>query len=38
MGDVEIGENAVIAPHEVVFPKSRVPANRKPGEDLNTGN
>lgn len=30
MGDVEIGENAVIAPHEVVFPKSRIPANRKP--------
>ena len=35
MGDVVIGENAVIAPHEVVFPKSRVPANRKPGESLN---
>jgi len=30
MGDVEIGEGAVIAPHEVVFPKSRIPAGRKP--------
>lgn len=27
MGDVEIGENATIAPHEVVYPKSRIPAN-----------
>lgn len=36
MGDVVIGENAVIAPHEVVFPKSRVPANRKPGDFSNT--
>lgn len=27
MGDVEIGENALIAPHEVVFPKSRIPSN-----------
>lgn len=26
MGDVEIGENAVIAPHEVIYPKSRIPA------------
>ena len=26
MGDVEIGENAIIAPHEVVYPKSRIPA------------
>lgn len=25
MGDVEIGEDAVIAPHEVVYPKSRIP-------------
>jgi hypothetical protein len=32
MGDVEIGEGAVIAPHEVVFPKSRIPAGRKPFE------
>jgi len=30
MGDVEIGENAAIAPHEVVLPKSRIPAGRKP--------
>ena len=30
MGDVEIGEGAVIAPHEVILPKSRIPANRKP--------
>jgi hypothetical protein len=30
MGDVEIGEGATIAPHEVVFPKSRIPAGRKP--------
>ncbi len=26
MGDVEIGEKSVIAPHEVVYPKSRIPA------------
>ena len=26
MGDVEIGEGAMIAPHEVVMPKSRIPA------------
>jgi hypothetical protein len=30
MGDVEIGARAVIAPHEVILPKSRVPADRKP--------
>jgi hypothetical protein len=30
MGDVEIGAGAVIAPHEVILPKSRVPAGRKP--------
>ncbi|HLF35301.1 MAG TPA: hypothetical protein VI583_13745 [Cyclobacteriaceae bacterium] len=29
MGDVEIGEGASIGPHEVVFPKSRIPAGRK---------
>lgn len=29
MGDVEIGAGAVIAPHEVVYPKSRIPAGRK---------
>lgn len=27
MGDVIIGENATIAPHEVVYPKSRIPQN-----------
>lgn len=27
MGDVEIGKNAVIAPHEVIYPKSRIPAD-----------
>ncbi len=32
MGDVEIGEGAVIAPHEVILPKSRIPAGRKPFE------
>jgi hypothetical protein len=32
MGDVEIGENSVIAPHEVILPKSRIPANRKPAK------
>jgi hypothetical protein len=30
MGDVEIGEGAVIAPHEAILPKSRVPAGRRP--------
>ncbi len=30
MGDVEIGEGAVIAPHEVILPKSRIPAGRQP--------
>jgi acetyltransferase-like isoleucine patch superfamily enzyme len=30
MGDVEIGKGAVIAPHEVVLPKSRIPDGRKP--------
>ena len=29
MGDVEIGEGAIVAPHEVVLPKSRIPAGRK---------
>ena len=32
MGDVEIGEEAMIGPHEVVLPKSRIPAGRKPFE------
>ncbi len=27
MGDVQIGEKAVIGPHEVVLPKSRIPAH-----------
>lgn len=30
MGDVTIGSGAMIAPHEVVLPKSRIPAKRKP--------
>ncbi|KAA3613793.1 MAG: hypothetical protein DWQ05_16075 [Calditrichaeota bacterium] len=30
MGDVEIGENATIAPHEAILPKTRIPAGRKP--------
>lgn len=30
MADVQIGPGAVIAPHEVVLPKSRIPAGRKP--------
>ncbi len=29
MGDVEIGEGAVVAPHEVILPKSRIPAGRR---------
>jgi hypothetical protein len=29
MGDVEIGEKAIIAPHEVIYPKSRIPAGRR---------
>jgi hypothetical protein len=34
MGDVEIGEGATIAPHEVILPKSRIPAGRKPFEKM----
>jgi hypothetical protein len=30
MGDVEIGEGAMIGPHEAILPKSRIPAGRKP--------
>ncbi|MBN2367196.1 MAG: hypothetical protein JXL67_13590 [Calditrichaeota bacterium] len=33
MGDVEIGEGAVIGPHEVILPKSRIPAGRRPFEN-----
>jgi len=33
MGDVEIGEGAIISPHEVVFPKSRIPAGRRNEQD-----
>jgi len=29
MGDTEIGEGALIGPHEVVMPKSRIPAAEK---------
>jgi hypothetical protein len=32
MGDVEIGEGAMIGPHEVILPKSRVSPGRKPFE------
>lgn len=32
MGNVEIGEGATIGPHEVILPKSRIPAGRKFGE------
>jgi hypothetical protein len=28
-GDVEIGEGAIIAPHEVILPKSRIPEGRR---------
>ena len=31
-GDVEIGEGAVIAPHEVVLPKSRIPEGKRLGQ------
>ncbi len=34
MGDVEIGEGSTIAPHEVILPKSRIPAGRKPFDRL----
>ncbi len=30
MGDTIIGTGAMIAPHEVILPKSRIPAKRKP--------
>jgi len=30
MGDVHIGEQAAIGPHEVILPKSRIPAGRRP--------
>ncbi len=33
MGDVEIGAHASIAPHEVVYPKSRIPARRRPDKN-----
>jgi acetyltransferase-like isoleucine patch superfamily enzyme len=33
MGDIEIGEGATIAPNEVVLPKSRIPAGRKPDKN-----
>lgn len=32
MGSVEIGKGAVIGPHEVILPKSKVPPGRKPFE------
>jgi acetyltransferase-like isoleucine patch superfamily enzyme len=30
MGAVEIGEKAVIGPHEVILPKTKIPSGRKP--------
>jgi hypothetical protein len=30
MGAVEIGEGAVIGPHEVILPKTKIPAGRRP--------
>jgi hypothetical protein len=36
MGDVEVGEQAAIGPHEVILPKSRLPAGRKPFENIPT--
>ena len=36
MGDVEIGAGASIGPHEVILPKSRIPAGRKPYETITT--
>lgn len=41
MGDVQIGPGAMIGPHEVILPKSRIPAHRKPpknGNDQNSTN
>ncbi|MHB2156028.1 acyltransferase [Calditrichota bacterium GD2] len=38
MGDVEIGPGAMIAPHEVIFPKSRIPAHRKPPKNNQLNN
>ncbi len=35
MGDVEIGPGAMIAPHEVILPKSRIPAHRRPPKNNN---
>jgi UDP-3-O-[3-hydroxymyristoyl] glucosamine N-acyltransferase len=37
MGDVEIGEKALIGPHEAILPKSRIPAGRKPPKSLYPG-
>ncbi len=39
MGDVQIGESATIAPHEVILPKSRIPSGYKgPGMNKNGRN
>ncbi len=35
MGDVQIGPGAMVAPHEVILPKSRIPAHRKPPKNNN---
>jgi len=34
MGDVVIGKGAMIGPHEVILPKTRVPAGRRPYEPI----
>ncbi len=38
MGDVDIGERAVIGPHEVILPKSRIHKGRKPKNTSNENN
>lgn len=36
MGDVEIGEGAVISPHEVVLPKSKIPPHYRKKQPVST--
>ncbi len=38
MGDVEIGPGAMIAPHELILPKTRIPAHRRPPNNNNNNN
>lgn len=33
MGDVVIGKGATIAPHELILPKTKIPAGRKPAKE-----